>query len=103
MLCMLQYIIYKEVNDLELKRGHMTQERTGYRSSAGSSLRAKKRVITRYDNQDGRNASVFAWPGRASDATTIDATVVGEQGHYSLATAIEGKGAANSEGMKNRD
>lgn len=46
----------KEINDLELKRCHMTQERTGYRSSTGSSLRTKKRVITRYDNQDGRNA-----------------------------------------------
>lgn len=49
-------VIYKEINDLGLKRGHMTQERTGYRSSAGSSLRTKKRVVTRYDNQDGRNA-----------------------------------------------
>lgn len=88
-------LIYKEINDLELKRGHMTQERTGYRSSAGSSLRAKKRVVTRYDNQDGRNAWMFAWPGRASDAETIDAAVVG--GTRSLAPSNSDRGEGSSE------
>lgn len=38
---------------------------------------------------------MFAWSGRASDAATIDAAVVG--GNKRLATAIEGKGAANTE------